>query len=167
MADMLVKLYAIDFEFDKRLSSDGIAVKRACIIDKSLILDFVRTHFPDESAWVHECEYSLFNNPITCCIAVKNKEIIGFSCYDATAKGFFGPMGVKESSRVKGVGRELLLRALYSMKESGYAYAIIGWPAHKAIGFYQKVVHAIEIEDSPPNKSIYQNAVSHEKPHVG
>lgn len=162
MPDMLVKLYAIDYNLNNSFLSDGITIKKACIVDKSIILKFVRTNFPDEPVWEHECEYSLFNNPITCYIAVKNKEIIGFSCYDATAKGFFGPMGVKESFRNKGVGRELLVRALYSMKESGYAYAVIGWPATKAIEFYKKNVYAVEIEDSPPNKSIYKNSISQE-----
>jgi predicted N-acetyltransferase YhbS len=162
MSDMLVKLYAIDCKFNDKLLSDGITIKKACIVDKDIILNFVKTNFSDEKAWVHECEYSLFNNPITCYLAVKNKEIIGFSCYDATAKGFFGPMGVKENYRRQGVGLELLLRTLSSMKESGYAYAIIGWPARKAIEFYRKNVNAIEIEDSPPNKSIYKNSVLQE-----
>ena len=54
------------------------------------------------------------------------KEIVGFACYDATCMNFFGPTGVKESERGKGVGKALLLAALHAMKEQGYAYAIIG-----------------------------------------
>ena len=160
--DMLVKLYAIDYSFNKELLSEGITIKRACIIDKNAVLNFVKENFKDELAWIHECEYALFNNPISCYIAVQNKAIIGFSCYDSTAKGFFGPMGVKEGFRMKGVGLELLLRALFSMKESGYAYAVIGWPTKGAIKFYKKNVDAIEIEDSPPNKSIYKNSLAQE-----
>ena len=162
MSDMLVKLYAIDYKFNEELSLNGIIIKKACIVDKEIIINFVKANFPNEPAWVHECEYSLFNSPISCYLAVQNKEIIGFSCYDATAKGFFGPMGVKEKYRKQGVGLELLLRALSSMKESGYAYAIIGWPARKAIDFYKKNVNAVEIDDSPPNKSIYRNSVLQE-----
>jgi|TergutMp193P3_1026864.scaffolds.fasta_scaffold125327_2 ribosomal protein S18 acetylase RimI-like enzyme len=162
MSDMLVKLYALDYKFNEKLSLNGITIKKACIVDKEIILNFVKTNFPNEPAWVHECEYSLFNNPISCYLAVQNKEIIGFSCYDATAKGFFGPMGVSENYRKQGIGLELLLRALSSMKESGYAYAVIGWPARKAIEFYKKNVNAVEIDDSPPNKSIYKNSVLQE-----
>lgn len=163
MADMIVKLYALEFDSGKKeLLADGISIKRACIIDKHAILKFVEKNFKNESAWVNECEYALFNSPTSCHIAVKDKEIIGFSCYDATTKGFFGPMGVKKSYRKMGVGSELLMHSLYSMKERGYAYAIIGWVAPKAKLFYQKQVNAIEIEDSPPSKSIYKNLIEQE-----
>lgn len=163
MSDMLVRLYERDYDSIKdELIKDGITVKKACILDKDVILQFIRENFSDAPMWPNECEYALFNNPISCHIAVKNKEIIGFSCYDATAKGFFGPMGVKDSFRGKGVGKELLFRSLASMKENGYAYAIIGWPAHSAARFYQTQVSAIEIPDTPPNKSIYKNSVTQE-----
>lgn len=158
--DMLVKLYAIANKPNENLVHEGIAIKKAYIGDKSMILEFVKLNFPDEAVWIHECEYALFNNPITCYIAVKQKKVIGFACYDATTKGFFGPMGVREDFRGKGVGQELLLRALNSMRESGYAYAVIGWVAQDAIEFYKKTVNAIEIEDSPPDKSIYKNSIS-------
>ena len=42
----------------------------------------------------------------------REKELIGFACYEATARNFFGPMAVLESERKKGVGRALLLKAL-------------------------------------------------------
>lgn len=162
MADLLVKLYDLNYNFSPDLSEKGVAVKKACIIDKNIILDFIKTNFPEDPSWPHECEFALFNNPPSCHIAVKNKEIIGFSCYDATAKGFFGPMGVKKDFRKMGVGRGLLIRSLYSMKENGYAYAIIGWPAKNAVEFYKKNVGAIEIKDSPPGKSIYKNSAFQE-----
>lgn len=161
MADMLVKLYASELiSNEKELSEEGIFIKKASIIDKNTILNFITDNFPDEPVWANECEYAMFNNPISCHIAIKSGEVIGFSCYDATARGFFGPMGVKEIYRKKGVGRELLIRSLLSMKEIGYAYAIIGWPAGRAIEFYKKTVNAILIEDSPPSKSIYKNTIS-------
>jgi len=163
MSDMLVKLYAIEYACSEvKLSASGITVKKACIIDKNIILDFVKTNFSDETGWINECEYALFNNPISCYIATKDKKIIGFACYDATAKGFFGPMGVIEEFRKKGIGKELLLKSLLSMKENGYAYAIIGWPTKNAADFYKKLVNAKIIEDSPPNKSIYRNSISQE-----
>ena len=39
-----------------------------------------------------------------------------------TARGFFGPTGVKESARHKGVGRALLMVTLKDMASQGYAY---------------------------------------------
>lgn len=160
MSDMLVKLYCLEQrDYEGKLADEGISIKRALIPDKNRILDFVRKNF--EEAWVNECEYALFNSPITCYIAVKNKNIIGFACYDATAKDFFGPIGVMENEQGTGVGKALLHRTLNSMKESGYAYAIIGWVGD-AINFYKKEVHAIEIIDSEPNRSVYKNLISME-----
>ena len=159
MSDLLVKLYVIDYAFNESLAEDGIFLKRASIINKKAILDFVKESFPGSPTWGNECECALMSCPSTCWIAVKDMQVIGFACFDATAKGFFGPTGVREDMRGKGIGKELLLRALYSLKESGYAYAIIGWSSEESLVFYKKTVQAIEIEDSPPGKSIYHNCI--------
>jgi len=89
------------------------------------------------------------NQPMTCFIAIQEGQLIGFSCYDATALGFFGPTGVEESHRGKGTGKALLLAALLDMKLKGYGYAVIGsvGPAE----FYTKMVGAVEIPDSTPS----------------
>jgi GNAT superfamily N-acetyltransferase len=162
MSDMLVKLYALDENDDyiRDLQAKGIIIKKAFIADRDRILDFIRKGLPDHDGWIHECEYALFNNPVSCYIAVKNKEVIGLACYDATTKGFFGPTGVREDQRKQGVGKALLKKSLFSMKESGYAYAIIGWAAESAIKFYQETVNAVIIDDSPPQKSIYRNMLA-------
>lgn len=158
MSDMLVKLKDVyDNQIEQQLLQKGILIKRALSPDKDIILEFIRTNFTN--GWANECEHALFNNPISCYIAVKDRKVIGFACYDATAKNFFGPIGVKENERKHGVGKVLLTKCLNSMKESGYAYAIIGW-VDDAINFYKKEVDAVEIEDSEPNNSIYKNLIS-------
>jgi len=168
MSDLIVKLY--DPSLTTALTNspanlladegspfaDGVIIKRAHIIDKEAILSFIRQTFPNSLPWVNECEYSLFNQPTTCFIAVQHNQVVGFACYDATAKGFFGPMGVNPALRGLGVGRSLLFRCLTAMKEVGYAYAIIGWPATEAVDFYHRVAGAIPIPDSGPESSIYQ-----------
>ena len=97
------------------------------------------------------------NNPITCYIAVREKELIGFACYEATARNFFGPMAVLESERKKGVGRALLLKSLESMRELGYAYAVIGWPAKSAVSFYKRCVDAIMIDEK--SSGVYKRMI--------
>jgi N-acetylglutamate synthase-like GNAT family acetyltransferase len=160
LADLIIKLYDLNLSVNyENLKKQNILIKRASILDKKTILNFVSENFNE--GWVNECEYALFNNPISCYIAVKNKEIIGFACYDVAAKGFFGPIGVKDECRGEGVGKALLLKSLTSMKEVGYAYAIAGWTSN-AIDFYKKNANAILIEDSPPNKSVYRNMISQE-----
>lgn len=157
MPDMLVKLYNLkeDVSLYETLEKKGIFIKRVMPSDKNLLLNFIKQNFND--GWAGECERALAALPSTCYVAVKDKKILGFACYDATAKDFFGPTGVLESERGQKIGEALLKKSLYSMKEAGYAYAIIGW-VEDALGFYQKTVGAIPIEDSFPG--VYDNMVS-------
>lgn len=75
-------------------------------------------------------------------------KLVGFACYDATCKGFFGPTGVDDVCRGKGVGTALLLACLHDMRAQGYGYAVIGGAG--PVAFYEKTVGAIEIPDSKP-----------------
>lgn len=145
MADMLVNLYNIpsSYNIEEKLLEKGIRIKKALAPDRSRIIDFSRTCAKED--YSDEVTVAFSNNPITCYIATKDKKIIGFACYEATAKDFFGPMAVSESERKMGVGKALLLKSLKSMQELGYAYAIIGWPAKSAVDFYKKCVDAIMI----------------------
>ncbi len=155
--DMLVKLYDLPDEIEglKELKDEGILIKRALPLDKGKILEYVKDTF--SVGWASECDVSFSNKPVSCYVAVKDKEIIGFACYEATAKGFFGPTGVTANFRGKGLGKALLFKCLHSMKEEGYAYAIIGW-VDDALEFYKKTVNAQEIEDSFPG--IYSRMIN-------
>ena len=78
---------------------------------------------------------------------------MGFSCYETTAKNFFGPTGVLPAYRGIGIGKVLLIKALMSLRALGYAYAVIGGVGPAA--YYQKVVGAVIIEGS--GRSVYQD----------
>ncbi len=157
MADMLVKLYDIPFSYalEERLSEEGIRIKKALAPDRSRIIEFSKICAKDD--YSDEVSAAFCNNPITCYIATKEKKIIGFACYEATAKNFFGPMAVLDSERKKGVGKALLLRSLGSMQELGYAYAIIGWPAKSAVEFYKKCAGAVMIDES--SSGVYKRMI--------
>ena len=135
---------------------EGIKIKRVYAGEKNRVLDFVRENF--QEMWVNEAEYAISQLPVTCFIAVKDGEILGFSCYDTSAKGFFGPIGVKKDLRSGGVGKALLLRTLHAMRDVGYGYAIIGWVG-SAAGFYEKVVNATFIPGGEPENSVYSNMI--------
>ena len=155
-ADYLVKLYDLPSseEITRKMKKEGVTIHRAMGLDRTRILDFIRENFYD--AWVDETTVALSQQPLTCFIAVKDKKVVGFACYDATAKGFFGPTGVQESMRGKGVGTALLYRTLEAMREAGYGYAVIGWVTD-AVEFYLKALDAIEIPDSFPG--VYKNMI--------
>lgn len=148
MSDMLVKLYEMenDWEFLNKLKNEGISIRKPMGSEKDYIVDEIRDEF--SKAWASEAEVAMSNHPLSCFIAVKEKELLGFACYDATALGFFGPIGVKERYRGKDIGTALLKASLLDMKNKGYGYAIIG---HTGIlKYYEKAVGAVEIPDSSP-----------------
>ena len=148
-SDMLVRLYDLSPkpELDVKLKRQGVAIKRAMPADKSRVVLFVKNNFND--VWAQECSYTFSAHPVTCMIAVAEKHIVGFACYDAAAKNFFGPVGVHEKWRGRGVGEALLRSCLLSMREDGYGYAIVG-RVEGAEEFYRKTVKAAVIRDSFP-----------------
>jgi ribosomal protein S18 acetylase RimI-like enzyme len=148
MTDMLVKLYelpplqpALDSQIEQ-----GITIRRALVTEQHLIVNWVKTNFDDY--WESETAGAISRQPPSCFIAVENGDILGFGCYDTTAKGFFGPTGVAEQARGRGTGAALLLACLHDMLAQGYGYAIIGGvgPAE----FYTKIAGATIIEGSSP-----------------
>lgn len=153
--DLLVKLWEIPSKEPviAALEEKGILIKRVIAPDRMRVLQFVQEKFGD--GWMHECEAALSCVPSNCYIAVKDKKVIGFSCFEATGKDYFGPIGVDETCREGGVGTALLLSCLHSMYEMGYAYAIVGWAG--ALPFYEKTVGAIPIEGGHP--AIYKNLI--------
>lgn len=148
MSDMLVKLYDIrdDFVLENKLKEQGVRLFRILPPDSSRAIEFARSF---GEGWANECLAACTNHPTTCFVAVKEKRIIGFACYDATARDFFGPTGVLKSERGQGIGMALLKKCLCAMYSEGYAYAIIGGVSG-AEEFYRKTVGAVVIEGSSP-----------------
>ena len=145
MSDMLVRLYPLPTApgLEEKLLAQGIRIKKALAPDLGKIIAF--TEACGYAKFADEVRVSFANQPVSCFVAVRDKRIIGFACYEATARGFFGPTAVLAEERGKGVGKALLLRCLASLQELGYAYAIIGWAADTAIPFYEKCCGAMMI----------------------
>ena len=150
--DMIVNLYKLP---DMKTSSN-FKIKRAFVGDKDTILSFVEKHF--QKNWVYEVEHALMAETTKCFIATEDGKVLGFACYDSSARGFFGPIGVAPDRRGEQIGEALLIRTLYAMKEYGYGYAIIGWVS-EAENFYRRTVGAEYIKGGNPENSIYSNLV--------
>ena len=147
MADLLVRLYDLPvFEAEEKVRQAGVTVRRALPPERLAILDWIGVHF--SSHWVSEAALALSQQPTTIYVAVKDAVLLGFACYDTSAKGFFGPTGVDEAARGQGIGEALLIATLKGMREAGYAYAVIGDPG--PVAFYQKRLDALEIPKSKP-----------------
>lgn len=146
--DLLVKLYALPDPTHTigRLRLDGVHIQRARAFEKTTVVEWVRQHWPE--GWPDECEVSFRHEPVGCFVAQTEGRPLGFSCYDTTARGVFGPIGVADSARQRGIGRALTLTALAAMRSEGYAYAIIG--AAGPIEFFVRTTGATPIDGSWP-----------------
>ena len=161
MTDLLVRLYDLPvFEAEERVRAAGVMVRRAISPERHVVLDWIGRHFGP--AWVSEAELGMSQQPPTVYLAVKGQELLGFACYDTTAKGFFGPTGVDEEARGQGIGEALLIATLKGMREAGYAYGVIGDPG--PVGFYTKRLDALEIPKSKPG---HYAGMLYAKPEIG
>jgi GNAT superfamily N-acetyltransferase len=147
MADLLVRLYDLPvFEAEEKVRGAGVVIRRGRAFERHVILEWIATHFSD--AWVSEAALALSQQPATIYIALSEDRLLGFACYDTSGRGFFGPTGVDEAERGKGIGEALLITTLKGMREAGYAYGVIGDPG--PVAFYQKRLDAMEIPKSEP-----------------
>ena len=145
MPDLLVRLYDLPPAAADRAPA-GVVVRRGLAPERRRVLDWIERTFGEP--WASECAVAFSGQPVTTWIATRAGALVGFACADATAKGFFGPTGVVESERGKGIGATLLLATLRGMREAGYAYAVIGGAG--PVAFYAKHCGAIEIPGSTP-----------------
>lgn len=148
MPDLLVKLYDLedDWRFIAGQKKQGITIRKPIGPEKHLVVQWVSDRFG--SAWAAETDVAFANVPRTCFVAIKDADLIGFACYDATALGFIGPIGVDRRHQGKQTGKALLKACLLDMKLKGYGYAVVG--AVKDIDFFKKAVGASEIPESTP-----------------
>ncbi|MEE1266720.1 MAG: GNAT family N-acetyltransferase [Akkermansia sp.] len=148
MVDMLVRLYALP-EGDplrRKLEEKGVLIRTCRPYEMHAVQEWIARTF--STRWVSEFTAAMSHQPVGCIIATRNREVLGFACFDATMRGFIGPMGVDPSLRMGGVGKALLVTALEQMKALGYGYAVIGGTGPQE--FYSRTVGATVIEGSDP-----------------
>jgi GNAT superfamily N-acetyltransferase len=152
---MLARLYDLSSSVPEvaRLAAEGVVCRRAESYERTDVVSFARQHFPH---WEDEVAVAFGAIPPTIYISVENRAVQGFACYNVTRPDYFGPTGVLEAQRGRGIGRALLLQCLEALAAEGYAYAIIGGvgPA----GFYERAVGATLIPGS--EKGIYRNRLA-------
>ncbi len=148
MPDMLVNLLKLPLlePSTHELGKSSVLVRRAQPFEITPVMDFVEQEF--SVAWADEISVGFANKPVSVYIATFENEVVGFAAYECTRRNFFGPMGVREDMRGRGIGRALLLVCLWGLREMGYVYGIIGGVGPEE--FYRNTVGAILIPDSTP-----------------
>jgi GNAT superfamily N-acetyltransferase len=128
------------------LKSADINIRRAQPFELTAVRAFIEQNF--SVAWADEISAGFASKPVTVYIATREARVIGFAGYECTRKAFFGPTGVAQSERGAGIGKALLIAALWGLRELGYVYGIIGGAG--PVEFYHATVGATIIPDSEP-----------------
>lgn len=151
MTDLLVPLYNLP----EQLSCKGFTLRRPLAFESDTVRNWIKDNL--SSGWASEVLPAISRTPSTMIIAIEKSsgKLAGFCAWDCTALGFFGPVGVAEAFRGKGVGKALSLMVLHSMKEQGYGYGIIG--AAGPVDFFRSICNASVIAESSPG--IYPEAL--------
>lgn len=162
MPDLLVRLYALPPEPPPPAAAAGrvVEVRVAHPTERDLVAAWVGRVFGPR--WAREASACFDRRPVTCQLAVElpaaprpqsgydvpAERLVGFACHDVVALGMFGPTGVVESDRGRGIGAALLRASLRAMREQGYAYAVIARVGPE--DFYRRAAGATVIEGSEP-----------------
>jgi GNAT superfamily N-acetyltransferase len=148
MSDLLVNLLKLPQlePLVSELSAQNVIIRRAQSFEITHVRLFIEENF--SIAWADEISVGFANKPVSVYLATRDATVIGFAGYECTRRDFFGPTGVLESERGRGIGKALLIAALWGLRELGYVYAIIGGAG--PVEFYQRIVGAIEISGSAP-----------------
>ena len=153
MPDLLVNLLKLPplEPLVLEMEINGVLIRRAQPFEITRVRAFIEQEF--SVAWADEVSVGFANKPVSVYIATEDQAIVGFAAYECTRRSFFGPTGVVENMRGRGVGKALLLACLQGLREMGYVYGIIGGAG--PVEFYEKAVGAIVIPDSDPG--VYTN----------
>jgi GNAT superfamily N-acetyltransferase len=144
MPDLLVNLLKLPAR--EEIADPGINIRRAQTFEITPVREFIENDF--SIAWADEVSVGFANKPVTVFIATRGGHVVGFAGYECTRKAYFGPTGVAENERGRGIGKALLIESLWGLRELGYVYGIIG--AAGPVDFYQQAVGAIVIPESEP-----------------
>ncbi len=158
MPDLIVPLYDLpdNVKLLKSLQKKGIVIRHAKPWELDAVAEFINIHF--DKGWVSETSVGFSSKPISVLIALDGNQIVGFAAYEATAKAFFGPTGVDEAYRGKGIGKALLIESLAGLRSMGYVYGFIGSPG--PVDFYLKAVKGMLLPGDYTSIYQYKKAVT-------
>lgn len=123
---------------ESNLSSDSIIVRPVKAADILPLLGFLEEHFPHWKGDAISVLGNLFGRDprtVTMHVTEDNGEIIG---YAQTRSERFGPFGVNEAYRGRGVGAVLRSRTLRAMRAQGFHCGWFLWTSDRTARLYQQ-----------------------------
>jgi len=131
-------------EIESRLEKEGIVIRNVETRDLYPLMKFLREHMPAD--WFrHARELLLNDRKEQVFVAMRNREVVGYCQYWGgesyewyTPGCHFGPFGVREDMRGRGIGTILLYKCLQSMRKNGIHEAFLLWTGEKARRLYER-----------------------------
>lgn len=125
-----------------RLEHERITIRPAVVDDAIDLIAFARDHFAHWEAYIRSALRALVAADATATlhIAVDGDQIIGFAM---TTGERFGPFGVNDAYRGRGVGAVLLSRALCAMRAANIHAAYFLWTSDQTARLYTR--HGFEL----------------------
>ena len=108
VGDMLIALYRLPANCADAVG--GAVIRKPLTPEYDFVVRWVGQQF--SSGWASEAQSAIVNRPVSLFIAVRDDDMLGFCCYDATARGFVGPIGIEVRARGQGVGAAMLCASL-------------------------------------------------------
>jgi len=121
------------FLVKESLSQEGVKVQYFQPEYTHKLLSFLETEFPGDWATVIRERIRKHCDPKDIVIALRGDEVVGYCQVDGE---HFGPFGVHNSLRGKGVGTVLILHAMQYAKEKGIRHLWLAWTG--AVDFYSR-----------------------------
>lgn len=115
------------------LAAEGIEIEYFSTPYTHKLLSFLETEFPGDWAAVIRERLRQHCDPKDIVIARKGDEVLGYCQVDGE---HFGPFGVHESLRGKGVGTVLIIKAMQYAKQKGIRHLWLAWTG--AVDFYSR-----------------------------
>lgn len=119
-----------------RSLEDSKTPSRSRQADAPRVLQFVEREFG--RIWRFEASKAFDTEIPQIFVTEEDGVLTGFAAHDVNNRGlgFFGPTGVAQSMRGRGLGCQLLLASLSDLRRLGYDSAVIPWT--DALDFYRK-----------------------------
>ncbi|MEW6356607.1 MAG: GNAT family N-acetyltransferase [Planctomycetota bacterium] len=104
-------------------AAEGITFHRPAMAEKREVQEWILRAFGE--GWRYETGLAFREEKVTVWIARAGGKVCGFAASNATGRDYFGPTGVADDQRGKGLGRVLLVKCLEDMQADGRPIAWI------------------------------------------
>ena len=150
--DLIAKLYTLreDPALEASLAKQGIHAKRVMPPDFTKVYEFIRDNFAH--SWADEALSAMIHG--VCYVAVRDGQLLAFSCAGAIAPDYTGPGGTIPEARRLGISEMLNQKTFRYLKEQGFQYSVCGSVAPTQRRVLERIADMIVVEDS---EDAYEN----------